>query len=143
MPITIGTTRGFGCIATISELGLVITKLKDSASVNANTWDPVTRSRLEFSIVPELFCPLAGFSAMADDFRLNFETLNIVVTDKNGTNYTPFKSPGATQPDLYVSGRFAEGIAQQLNTFFSPNRQMPSAGMFGSLSTGVKRGLPW
>lgn len=26
---------------------------------------------------------------------------------------------------------------------FTPNRMMPSAGMFGSLSVGVKRGLPW
>ncbi len=29
------------------------------------------------------------------------------------------------------------------STLFSPNRQMPSAVMFGSLPTGVKRGLPW
>lgn len=28
-------------------------------------------------------------------------------------------------------------------TFFSPNRQMPSPGMFGSLPTGVKAGKPW
>jgi uncharacterized protein (TIGR02600 family) len=28
-------------------------------------------------------------------------------------------------------------------TYFSPNRQMPSAGMFGSLPTGVERGLPY
>jgi uncharacterized protein (TIGR02600 family) len=28
-------------------------------------------------------------------------------------------------------------------TFFSPNRMMPSPVMFGSLSTGVKRNLPW
>lgn len=28
-------------------------------------------------------------------------------------------------------------------TFFSPNRQMPSPGMFGSLPTGVKAGTPW
>lgn len=28
-------------------------------------------------------------------------------------------------------------------TFFSPNRIMPSAGMFGSLPTGVKRDKPW
>jgi len=28
-------------------------------------------------------------------------------------------------------------------TFFSPNRQMPGPGMFGSLSTGVQRRLPW
>lgn len=28
-------------------------------------------------------------------------------------------------------------------TFFSPNRQIPSAGMFGSLPSGVKANLPW
>lgn len=28
-------------------------------------------------------------------------------------------------------------------TFFSPNRQVPSPGMFGSLPTGVKAGAPW
>lgn len=28
-------------------------------------------------------------------------------------------------------------------SFFSPNRIMPSPGMFGSLSTHIKRGLPW
>ena len=29
------------------------------------------------------------------------------------------------------------------STFLTPNRIMPSPGMFGSLPTGVKRGLPW
>ena len=28
-------------------------------------------------------------------------------------------------------------------TYFSPNRQIPSPGMFGSLPTGLKQGLPW
>lgn len=28
-------------------------------------------------------------------------------------------------------------------TFFSPNRQIPSPGMFGSLPTGIKSGIPW
>jgi len=28
-------------------------------------------------------------------------------------------------------------------TFFSPNRQIPSSGMLGSLSTGIKAGVPW
>ena len=28
-------------------------------------------------------------------------------------------------------------------TFFSPNRQIPSSGMLGSLPTGVKAGVPW
>lgn len=30
-----------------------------------------------------------------------------------------------------------------ISTLFSPNRQVPSPVIFGSLSTGVKRGLPW
>jgi uncharacterized protein (TIGR02600 family) len=30
-----------------------------------------------------------------------------------------------------------------VNTFFSPNKQMPSAGMFGSLPTGAVRNKPW
>lgn len=30
-----------------------------------------------------------------------------------------------------------------IGTLFSPNRQVPSPVIFGSLSTGVKRGLPW
>ncbi|MFV0338373.1 MAG: Verru_Chthon cassette protein A [Chthoniobacterales bacterium] len=29
------------------------------------------------------------------------------------------------------------------STYFSPNRQVPSSGMFGSLSTGIKVGKPW
>jgi hypothetical protein len=29
------------------------------------------------------------------------------------------------------------------NTYFSPNRQVPSSGMLGSLPTGVKAGKPW
>jgi len=33
--------------------------------------------------------------------------------------------------------------ASTSSTFFSPNRQMPGPGMFGSLSTGVQRRLPW
>jgi len=32
---------------------------------------------------------------------------------------------------------------QSIGTLFSPNRQVPSAGMLGSLSSGVVRGLPW
>jgi uncharacterized protein (TIGR02600 family) len=33
--------------------------------------------------------------------------------------------------------------ASSVFDFFSPNRQMPGPGMFGSLSTGVQRRLPW
>ncbi|MDD5348718.1 MAG: Verru_Chthon cassette protein A [Chthoniobacteraceae bacterium] len=36
-------------------------------------------------------------------------------------------------PNTYPGGK----------TFFSPNRQMPSPGMFGSLPSGIKAGTPW
>jgi uncharacterized protein (TIGR02600 family) len=42
------------------------------------------------------------------------------------------------EPPYYSLG---QGIIN--TTYFSPNRQLPSPGMFGSLSTGVARGLPW
>jgi uncharacterized protein (TIGR02600 family) len=32
---------------------------------------------------------------------------------------------------------------QEASIVYSPNRQIPSSGMFGSLPTGVKRGRPW
>ncbi|NNE92213.1 MAG: Verru_Chthon cassette protein A [Verrucomicrobiales bacterium] len=40
---------------------------------------------------------------------------------------------------------FDAAAGQQMGgpAFFSPNRQISSPGMFGSLPTGVKRGLPW
>lgn len=37
----------------------------------------------------------------------------------------------------------APNAHQQNKTFFTPNRIMPSAGMFGSLPTGVKSDIPW
>ncbi|XHR27118.1 MAG: Verru_Chthon cassette protein A [Chthoniobacteraceae bacterium] len=44
----------------------------------------------------------------------------------------------------YFSG-FSNGnaVLPTTSTFFSPNRQMPSPGMFGSLSTGVISATPW
>jgi len=44
----------------------------------------------------------------------------------------------ASQPYFYPYGSTPIG-----ETFFSPNRQMPSAGMLGSLSTGVLTNKPW
>ena len=35
------------------------------------------------------------------------------------------------------------GMIVSTDNSFTPNRMMPSAGMFGSLPVGVKRGLPW
>ncbi len=55
-----------------------------------------------------------------------------VVGATNGTQLGTYYHPNNLDPSIDVGG-----------TFFSPNRQMPSAVMFGSLSTGVKSNRPW
>ena len=47
------------------------------------------------------------------------------------------------QADTGKYAYFAWNFTEPSTTFFSPNRLIPSAGMFGSLPTGVKRGQPW
>ncbi len=47
--------------------------------------------------------------------------------------------PGSTAPYFDNSQEF-QSVSR---TFFTPNRQIPSAGMFGSLSTGVNTSRPW
>lgn len=42
----------------------------------------------------------------------------------------------------YMLG-YGKGFASATNTYFSPNRQIPSPLMFGSLPTGVQRMQPW
>ncbi|XHR30934.1 MAG: Verru_Chthon cassette protein A [Chthoniobacteraceae bacterium] len=77
---------------------------------------------------------------------------------KNTTDYTPETTgdfdnalPGArdgpfiNKPDEGVSGSapyFSDDFSIS-PTFVTPNRQMPSPGMFGSLPTGVKSQTPW
>lgn len=42
----------------------------------------------------------------------------------------------------YMLG-YGKGFASATNTYFSPNRQIPSPLMFGSIPTGIQRMLPW
>ncbi|HEY8967069.1 MAG TPA: Verru_Chthon cassette protein A, partial [Candidatus Methylacidiphilales bacterium] len=54
----------------------------------------------------------------------------------------------ADEGDIFMTGTpYFSGVSQNTylvtSNFFSPNRQMPSAGMFGSLPTGVLAKRPW
>lgn len=49
---------------------------------------------------------------------------------------------GGTTRLPYLLG-YGKGFASATNVYFSPNRQIPSPLMFGSLPTGVQRKLPW
>ncbi len=60
--------------------------------------------------------------------------------DEGDTNLDDTNGNGQRLP--YLLG-FGQGYAAAQNTFFSPNRQVSSPLMFGSIPTGVQRGLPW
>ena len=49
--------------------------------------------------------------------------------------------PATTSVPAYYDATFM--VASGMPNFYSPNRQLPGPGMFGSLSTGVQRRLPW
>ncbi len=102
VPIKIGSTQGFGRIATVSELALAFVRFPDTAA-------PANSIKLEAALLPQLFCPMAGFSALANDIRLNFSKIDITVTDSTGASYRPFDLPGGkAQPDLYDVGRITD-----------------------------------
>ena len=56
--------------------------------------------------------------------------------------WDPTGAGKATIP-YYTDWYTQSAVANAGTTFFSPNRMMPSAVMFGSLPTGVKSGIPW
>ena len=95
-------TRGMGRIVTISELALVMIRKDNTA-------------KIEFSFLPKLFCPMAGFSAVSMGLRLTFKKIDFKVTDMVGAVKYPFlvnpengSSGLAAQPTLYDSGRVGE-----------------------------------
>ncbi len=55
-------------------------------------------------------------------------------------DYQPNGTAHVNFPYYVIFGGASKGVGQ---TFFSPNRMMPSAGMFGSLPTGVLANKPW
>jgi len=57
--------------------------------------------------------------------------------DEGNTAYSSSQTP------YYAVSYLNGNISNTGPTFFSPNRMMPSAGMFGSLSTGVIRNIAW
>ncbi|MCE9588068.1 MAG: Verru_Chthon cassette protein A [Verrucomicrobia bacterium] len=89
-------TRGMGRIITISELALVMIGNND---------------KVEFSLIPKLFSPMAGFSALSMGMRITFTKIDIVVKDASGgAGRNPFTQDGVTvssQPTLYDIGRMS------------------------------------
>ena len=98
-------TRGMGRIATISELALIATRKLDSELPAA---DQASKAKIQLVLVPKYFCPMAGYSALAQSLRISFEDIKITVKEKGGTTknpFTDFKDPAySKQPSLYSLG---------------------------------------
>ncbi len=53
------------------------------------------------------------------------------------------KPDEGSRPAAGTTPYFYSSHLESTSTFFSPNREIPSPGMFGSLPTGVVKGVPW
>jgi uncharacterized protein (TIGR02600 family) len=114
VPIEPGNgTRGFGRIATLSELGLVLIKVDDRnsamsgpaakifytapAPLSTGVCLPLTETLLEWALLPKLNSPMAGYSGLANDLRFKFTNVNLTVGGQTAS--------GSAFPDLYDTGR--------------------------------------
>jgi len=105
VPITINGTRGIGRVVTISELALVFVGLSNTAVPgNANQ----STIKIEAALLPQLFCPMAGYSALANDIRIHFSNYNITVIDPSGNVLHPFGGKEKQEPDIYDRGRITD-----------------------------------
>ncbi len=109
-PIVIGSTRGFGRIATISELALVLVRKADTGSTAVDATKP--NANIEFALLPEMFSPAAGFSSLANDLRIVFKNYQLTVNDGTSeqTLFPKQNSAGANlvYPDIYDVGRISD-----------------------------------
>ncbi len=89
--------RGFGRIPTISELALVMI----NKTPNPNT----PNQTIEASLLPELFSPMAGFSALTNDIRIEFSDMRFEVRHNGPGGVRALLFPRAIYPAIYDVGR--------------------------------------
>ena len=116
-------TRGFGRIATISEVSLHFIQQTGNFTGANRT--------LEMAVYPELFCPMAGLPAYAPNLVCEWEDLDKVVVSVEGNDYTPFSSSPSwkmtTQGLLERNGQSRQGGYLGPGRFFLNTNQIPVA----------------
>jgi uncharacterized protein (TIGR02600 family) len=76
--------------------------------------------------------------ARLDEYGAGFMEAGAFINKPSDAAYSFRRGKIPVLPYFNVSAMIAS-----LDNAFTPNRMMPSAGMFGSLPVGVKRGMPW
>ena len=135
---TAGKPQGMGRIATISELGIFLTKIEDRQStgsidsvsnlatkvtiIGGNTdpgaptsftplssaSPPAQQTCIEWAVIPNLFSPMAGYVALGNNLRIHYSAFNLVI---NGQAITPSTN---TILDLYDTGRIGASSRDSL-----------------------------
>jgi hypothetical protein len=122
-------TRGFGRFPTISELGFVLVKtdyranhtdasgitdgvITDAAKIAksitvtggglSGSYNPQQKTVVEWTLIPKLFCPMAGFSAMANNLEIRFTEIDLTI---DGVKAQVGSAAGFAIPKLYDIGR--------------------------------------
>jgi len=118
-------TKGFGRIATISELAISIVGFRSTGEPGSGR----TSTDIQVLIAPELFSPMAGYSAMATNLKLTFEGLK---TLKINGSPVPFPSDSHEMftnryPSDHGQSRYGGymGVGGLLKTSKGPNTPTP------------------
>ena len=69
-----------------------------------NTYDPRKQTKIQLALVPYYFCPMAGYSALANNIRYHFENVNIKITSSGSTVTAVAPSGTAGSSGTFASG---------------------------------------
>jgi hypothetical protein len=134
--------RGFGRMPTVSELAFIfITRSKDG---RGNT----TPINLQLMLVPELFAPMNGWSAMATNMMIKFTEIDIkingkvrrndVVTGSTGSSVSiPFRPNGSSVSESNPVEMFAAHIPRSAAASAGPGSQHGQSRLGGYMSPGI------
>ena len=164
-----GGTQGFGRIATVSEMLLVLSKVDDRKIVTAmpggtnyvskitvtgsgiGNVDPTKQTAVEWCLIPKLSSPMCGYVGLSNDIRLAFSSDPNNPLSINGQAVNLSTSPNVYDTGrISVSGRDAViggniGLMSMIETAGSPNTGSPSDSMYPTglvLVNGVSGNSP-
>jgi uncharacterized protein (TIGR02600 family) len=88
--------RGFGRVVTLSEMALVV--IRDQRA-------PAGKAKIQVALMPNFYCPMAGYSALANDIGLRFKQIDVKVKLNKDTTVSFGAPPYADA--LWEMGRFS------------------------------------
>ncbi len=141
-------TRGFGRMPTISELTfIIITRDKDFPGKT----EPIN---LQMMLVPELFSPMGGWSAMATNMKIKFTEIDIringqtrrngaLTSSSGGSVSVNFMPNGASVSDSNPVEMFAAHIPRSSAASDGPGSQHGHSRLGGYLAPGLMLYKPY